>query len=331
MLRMRNHCSLTGSTRFRAFSKHLLMVVLACSSPLISAETHNKPGSEKTEAGVIAYEQGDYDSAREIWLLAADTQNPSAQYNLGQLYRLGRGVEIDYQQAQAWYFSAAEQDHALAQRNLGTLYYFGRLGPPDYEKAYAWLLLAANHYDAQAQWMTGAMLYNGEGIQKDILKAYLWLSLASEQNHQNASSTKKQIEQELTAQQLQTAQELLKAFKESTEAQGDVVVSTHSPPEASSQGDTRPIENGPSKYRIQVGAYQTEKNAQAALIWFQQAVPILLDGLGTHIEAAYLGPTKGTLFRLQLGAFKYREDAVALCNKLQKKNHSCSIVELQNR
>ncbi|MBR0097489.1 MAG: SEL1-like repeat protein, partial [Synergistaceae bacterium] len=41
-----------------------------------------------------------------------------AQYNLGNMYINGRGVQQDYQQALYWYRKAAEQGDAGAQNNL---------------------------------------------------------------------------------------------------------------------------------------------------------------------------------------------------------------------
>ena len=56
-----------------------------------------------------------------------------AQYNLGVLYRKGRGVPQDDVQARKWYEKAAVQGHAKAQFNLGTLYFNGEGVPKDYQ------------------------------------------------------------------------------------------------------------------------------------------------------------------------------------------------------
>ena len=48
--------------------------------------------------------------------------SPSAQFNLGKMYELGRGVTQDDAEAVRWYRLAAEQGHADAQYNLGNMY-----------------------------------------------------------------------------------------------------------------------------------------------------------------------------------------------------------------
>ena len=52
---------------------------------------------------------------------AAEQGDAMAQFNLGQCYTNGTGVEKDEQKAVEWYKKAAEQGHAGAQFNLDTL------------------------------------------------------------------------------------------------------------------------------------------------------------------------------------------------------------------
>lgn len=47
----------------------------------------------------------------------------NAQYNLGQCYRLGRGVAEDITEAVKWYRKAAEQGHENAKKRLKELGY----------------------------------------------------------------------------------------------------------------------------------------------------------------------------------------------------------------
>ncbi|MFN8923757.1 MAG: tetratricopeptide repeat protein, partial [Sphingobacteriia bacterium] len=49
---------------------------------------------------------------------AAEQGHANAQYNLGQLYEQGEGVEPSYDQAMHWYRLAAEQGHYTAQSRL---------------------------------------------------------------------------------------------------------------------------------------------------------------------------------------------------------------------
>ncbi len=56
----------------------------------------------------------------------AEQEVVSAQYILGDMYYLGRGVPEDYQEAVKWYRKAAEQGYAYGQYFLGTTYMDGR-------------------------------------------------------------------------------------------------------------------------------------------------------------------------------------------------------------
>jgi TPR repeat protein len=66
------------------------------------------PAIAGMEEGYDAFERGDVEAAVAIWLELAEQGNATAQFNLGQLYRLGQGVPIDDQQALKWYLLAAE-------------------------------------------------------------------------------------------------------------------------------------------------------------------------------------------------------------------------------
>ena len=50
----------------------------------------------------------------------------AAQYNLGVMYKNGRGVKQDDAQAVAWFRKAAEQGNTDAQKELGRMYATGR-------------------------------------------------------------------------------------------------------------------------------------------------------------------------------------------------------------
>jgi len=67
-----------------------------------------------------------------------------AQFNLGVMYRKGKGVPQDYKTAVKWYRLAAEQGNAHAQNNLARSYYFGTGVPVDYVYSYMWANIAAS-------------------------------------------------------------------------------------------------------------------------------------------------------------------------------------------
>ncbi len=55
------------------------------------------------EDGLAAYKTGDYPAALRPFRLAAGQGNALAQFSLGALYRLGRGVPRDYAEALRWF------------------------------------------------------------------------------------------------------------------------------------------------------------------------------------------------------------------------------------
>lgn len=89
-----------------------------------------------------AYAAGDYATAAKLYVPLAKQGNVEAQYNLGVMYRAGRGVPQDYNEAGKWYRLAAEQGHAIAQFNLGWMYASGKGVPKDSVKAQMWFNIA---------------------------------------------------------------------------------------------------------------------------------------------------------------------------------------------
>src|SRR3546814_11262569 len=63
------------------------------------------------KAGVDAWEQGKYDAAVKQWRPAAAAGDADAQFNLGQAYKLGRGVPMDIKAATEWSRTAAAPGH----------------------------------------------------------------------------------------------------------------------------------------------------------------------------------------------------------------------------
>ena len=214
--------------------------------------------ADDVDKGITAYQQQDYQTAFYAWSLAAQQGDPDAEYHLGQLYRLGQGVNIDYPSAQSYYLKAAKKGHPLAQLNLGTLYYSGKAIEKQEEDAFYWLHQAAEKGDAHAQWMIGDMLLNGQGVAQDSVAAYSWLTLASEQFHLQASIKQTQLKSTLGAEQLSLADHLTRAFKHKKTTK----TKTLPPAEKTLARQSQPS-NG-TQYRVQIGSktgnYRTNRD-----------------------------------------------------------------------
>lgn len=70
-------------------------------------------------AGVDAWSAGNYEAAIKSWQGPAAKNDPDALFNLGQAYKLGRGVPKDLAKAEAYYGKAARLGHVAAADNYG--------------------------------------------------------------------------------------------------------------------------------------------------------------------------------------------------------------------
>jgi TPR repeat protein len=132
--------------------------------------------------GLLAYNNGDYETAMREWRPLAEQGSAVAQNNLGVMYRDGKGVEQDYARAARWYQLAAKQGVAKAQYNLGVMYANGQGVAQDYAEAARWYQLAANQGVAKAQHNLGVMYANGNGVAQDDAEAVKWYRLAAQQD-----------------------------------------------------------------------------------------------------------------------------------------------------
>ena len=59
------------------------------------------------QAGLTAYQRGDYATALREWLPVAEGGHATAQLYLGLMYERGHGVPVDLAEARRWYERAA--------------------------------------------------------------------------------------------------------------------------------------------------------------------------------------------------------------------------------
>ena len=82
----------------------------------------------------------DWAKANELYLKAGDLGSADAYFNLGNSYRVGRGVEVDEKKAKHYWELAATNGHIKARHNLGAIE--GQAG--NHERAYKHLLISAS-------------------------------------------------------------------------------------------------------------------------------------------------------------------------------------------
>ena len=141
----------------------------------------------KTEAAIrtLKMSQDTAKSTVETLLRARKGGDADAAFNLGQAYRLGKGVVIDLAQAQNWLERAARKGHIDAQTTLGLLLFQNG----NRVSAMRWLSLAAEAGEARALLMVGTALYNGDGVTQDPVRAYAYVSRAAAQGLAPAKAT----------------------------------------------------------------------------------------------------------------------------------------------
>ena len=165
--------------------------------------------SEELEPQLMA--TSNYVSPSEVTRLEAeaDAGDAEAQYKLAivLLDRYEREGDIALQRlSQERLVQAAEQDHADAQTEIGNWYLSGRGVVQDFSQAAGWFQKAASLGSAKAMYGLGEMARAGWGIEKDPIEAYVWLNLASARGEKRAHEARRQVINQLTAEQLTEAQ-----------------------------------------------------------------------------------------------------------------------------
>jgi TPR repeat protein len=273
------------------------------------------------KSGVEAWQAGDYAKATAIWQALAGKGDADAAFNLGQAYRLGRGVGANSGQAAAWFERAAKAGHLDAQVSLGLLLF----DSGDRKRAMTWLMRAAERGEPRALLVTGTALFNGDGIERDAVKGYSFVSRAAAQGLQPAKATLAEMDKVIPLAQRQRGVAMAleavkgksgtksgtiaapkpkaeptladKAVKLETRAQAPAKAATNAPATVSQTGG----------WRIQLGAFSNRGGAQTL---FGK-----LRGKLGGAQAYYVNA--GAVTRLQVGPYPSRADANAACARLR--------------
>lgn len=137
-------------------------------------------------AGLKAYEAGDYATAFKNYLIGAQHRDVNAQVLLGNLYDTGEGIPQDHVKAFEWYSKAAQNGYSIAQSFVGRDYYYGIGVQQDYAKALYWFTKAAKQGEAISQYGLGSMYAQGVGVQQDYPKANYWFMKSAQQGYKDA-------------------------------------------------------------------------------------------------------------------------------------------------
>ena len=153
-----------------------------------SVKAPDKPEPPMTPADQAndAYQKGDYAQARAIWLHLADGGDGQAMNNIGVLFDLGQGVDLDEGRALYWYARSASAGHPSGMSNYGRMLEQGRGIDANAEEAARWFDLAAREGQPEAQYNLGLMYESGHGVAQDPKAAAAWYSRAAAQQQTDA-------------------------------------------------------------------------------------------------------------------------------------------------
>jgi len=289
------------------------------------------PALADVKAGVDAWARGDYRQAVEEWRGPAVAGEADAQFNLAQAYKLGRGVPLDPALAESWFRKAAMQGHVPAADNYGlALFQAGKRA-----EALPWLEKSVARGEPRAELVLGTMLFNGDGVTRDYPRAYALMTLASQAGLQSASETLAQMDQYITPADRQRGTQLVQDYSARLAATpapapgGPTrVVVGGEPPRATgtsvaaARPAVQPVPVAPSRpagpgasYPVPGAAAAPDRAAEVS----KAAAPRAITPRNVAKAPAKPAPARksGGAWRIQLGAFRDRENASALWQKLR--------------
>jgi TPR repeat protein len=274
--------------------------------------------------GIEAWQHANYAEAVAIWKPLADKGNADAAFNLGQAYRLGRGVAVDLATAQQWLARAATAGHLDAQTTLGLLLFDS--GSRDV--AMQWLKKAAQRGEPRAMLVYGTALFNGDSVPKDPVMAYAYVSRAAAQGLGPAKDTLAQMDEVLPVEVRQKGVAIARGKARAAPAPASKlakVTAKPKPPAANvaakpKSSPANPVASSVSgSWRIQLGAFSKKSAAEALYRKLSGSAPI-----AGHSPVYF---PVGAITRLQVGGFASRSAAAAACASLSAKGQACFPVE----
>jgi TPR repeat protein len=259
--------------------------------------------SQSVKVGIDAWGAGRAEQAVAIWRPLAARGQADAAYNLGQAYKLGRGVPADLAEAQRFYEQAARAGHLEAQTSLGLLLFQNG----NRAAAMRWLRQASDSGEPRAMLVYGTALFNGDGVPEDRIRAYALVSRAVAQGLAPARITLGEMDQLIRLEERQKGVALAKQLASAKTP----VIAAPARPAPSKVAAARVPSVAPmaaaGAFRVQLGAFKDAVSAQR-----------LYAQLGSRLGGARmtLSPS-GTMTRLQVGPYPTRAAAMSACAALK--------------
>jgi TPR repeat protein len=293
--------------------KHLVAASLAI---LAAAPLH----AQSVKSGIEAWQRADYSGAVAIWRPLAEKGDADAQFNLGQAYRLGRGVPTNLAAAKTWFERSASQGHMDAETTLGLLLFQNN----DQAEGLKWLKKASEKGEPRAMLVYGTALVNGDSVTQDPVLGYAFVSRAAAQGLGPAKETLAQLDQLLPAADRKRGVEMARQLAKGAPAPSPApakAASAKPKPAAKAPAKTAaaaaPAKPAPpaaaakpasGNWRIQLGAFSQRGNAET--LYKKLSGKSALSGRSPFYIPA------GSVTRLQVGPFESKSAAQAACNAL---------------
>jgi TPR repeat protein len=278
------------------------MLAVALAAPL---------SAQSVKAGIDAWQRADYSRAIAIWRPLAEAGDADAQFNLGQAYRLGRGVPLDLSAAKIWFERAARSGHVDAETTLGLLIFQNG----DRTAGLKWLKAAADQGEPRALLVYGTALFNGDGVPQDRVLAYALVSRAAAQGLEPAQETLAQLNQLIPVAERQKAVALARSKAKQAPPPSSrpkpVKVATAKVPMIKApvlKASPPPAEIVSGGWRIQLGAFSQRASAEA--LYQRVSVKPALAGRVPYYVVS------GAVTRLQVGPFASKAAASAACRTI---------------
>ncbi|WP_395622851.1 SPOR domain-containing protein [Sphingomonas daechungensis] len=289
--------------RTRPWSAAFFLASLAWAMPV---------AAQAVKSGIDAWQQGDYANAIAIWRPLAEAGDADAAFNMGQAYRLGRGVLVDLGAAQGWFEKAALKGHVDAQATLGLLL-FQNGNQADGLK---WLKAASEKGDARAMLVYGTALFNGDGVAQNPVLGYAYVSRSAAQGLEPARNTLAQMDGIMPLEQRKkgVALAMQKAKTQTAAPKPKPATPAKSAPKVAVR-ETAVTSPANGAWRIQLGAFSQRSSAEALYKRLASNAPVAG-------RQSFLVPA-GAVTRLQVGPYQSKAAAAAACNTLSAKGQAC--------
>lgn len=139
------------------------------------------------QKGLVQLQAGQMEEGARLIRLAANRNQPAAQYRLAKLYESGTGIAKDPITARELIERAARGGNRIAMHDLGNYHAYGQGGlERDMGEALDWFTKAAERGVVDSQFNVAFLREGNEGVPADIETGLFWYFIAARQGDQGA-------------------------------------------------------------------------------------------------------------------------------------------------